>query len=306
MRVTRLSHAVGAEISGVDLAAPLDPQTRSAILAAWAEHRVLLFRAAELTLAQQVAFSREFGELELHPLVSLRHPQQPEIFEVTNRMVDGRPSESAEVGRVWHSDGAYTVRPPTGSLLHCQMIPSAGGSTWFNNMTMAYDALSPALQHMLDPLEVVNDLFDRGHVTTFVAKRDTNQVAADRKAVPAVVQPMVRVHPVTGRRALYLNPAVTRGILGLSSEESEGLLRFLFQHCVKPEFVYCHRWQVHDLVMWDNRCAMHLAPADYDPSETRQMFRTTLAGELHGRYLHDEPAIAQSPAATLESGSHGL
>ena len=292
MHIARLSNALGADVSGIDLASPLDERTRNGILQAWAEHGVLLFRNADITLAQQVAFSRQFGELELHPLVSLRHPQVPEIFEVTNRMVDGRPSETAEVGRVWHSDGAYTVRPPTGSLLLCRMIPGAGGSTWFNNMALAYDALSPLMQRMIDRLEVVNDLFDRGPVTNFVAQRDAERAAADRKAVPPVVQPIVRVHPVTGRKALYLNPAVTRCILGLTSEEGKGLLRFLFQHCVKPEFVYCHRWQVHDLVMWDNRCAMHLAPADYAPSEVRQMFRTTLAGEPHGRYLQGEPASA--------------
>lgn len=289
MKIKRLAWAVGAEVTGLDLSRPLPAPTVEALREAWWAHQVLVFRDADITLAQQVSFSRYFGELELHPLASFRHPEVPEVIEVTNRKIEGRPSETAEIGRIWHSDGAYTVRPPTASLLRCRQIPTAGGTTWFNNMVLAYESLSPVMRRCIDGLEVVNDLFGQGVGTTFVNKRDPYQMAADKKAVPAVVQPIVRVHPVTGRKALYLNPAVTRGILGMTPEEGEGLLRFLFEHSVKPEFVYCHRWQVHDMVMWDNRCAMHLAPADYDVAEIRQMFRTTLTGEPHGRLLEPVP-----------------
>ena len=294
LSIRRLSHAVGASIKGVDFLRPLAQATVEAILDAWHEHLVLVFPDARLTLEQHVAFTRHFGRLELHPLESLRHPEFPEVFEVTNRMIEGKPSETGEVGRIWHSDGAYTVRPPTASLLHCRALPRAGGTTWFNNMYLAYESLSAGMQRLVNSLEVVNDLLGDGAPTPFVAKRDAGTSARDKAALPEVVQPMVRVHPATGRRALYLNPVVTRRVMDMTVGESRGLLQYLFQHSVKPEFVYCHYWQVDDLVMWDNRCAMHLAPGDYPPSEVRQMYRTTLMGEPHGRYLHESPTRASS------------
>jgi len=284
-QVHRVAGALGAEIHGLDLSGPLSPEVVQALKAAWDEYLILIFPGAAIDLAQHVRFSRYFGELELHPLETFRHAQHPEIIEVTNRQIAGKPSETAEIGRVWHSDGAYTDCPPTGSLLHCRQIPSAGGNTWFNNMYLAYETLSPGMQRLVDGLEVINDLFAPGRGTIFVQQRDAAQAERDRRATPTVIQPMVRVHPQTGRKALYLNPAVTRCIVGMTPEESQPLLNSLFQHSVKPEFVYCHRWRVHDLVMWDNRCAMHLAPADYDKSEIRQMYRTTLRGVPHGRPL---------------------
>lgn len=284
-QVRPLAGALGAEIHGLDLSVPLSPEVVQALKVAWYEYLVLVFPGAAIDLAQHVRFSRYFGELELHPLETFRHADQPEVIEVTNRQIAGKPSETAEIGRVWHSDGAYTDRPPTGSLLHCRQIPSAGGNTWFNNMVLAYETLSPGMQRLVDGLEVINDLFTPGTGTVFVQQRDAAQAERDRRATPTVVQPMVRLHPETRRKALYLNPAVTRCIVDMTPEESQPLLNYLFQHSVKPEFVYCHRWRVHDLVMWDNRCAMHLAPADYDKSEIRQMYRTTLRGDPHGRHL---------------------
>jgi len=298
LTVRRLAHGLGAEVRGIDFTRPLAPATVEAVLRAWWQHNVLVFPDAAISLAEQVAFTRHFGELELHPLKALRHPVHPEIFEITNRMVEGRPSETAEVGRIWHSDGAFTVRPPTASLLRCLALPAAGGTTWFTNMAMAYDALSVGMKRLVDSLEVVNDLMGPGAPTPFVAKRESGQSAKERVDLPEVVQPMVRVHSDTGRKALYLNPVVTRRILDMSAEESQSILQYLFKHSVRPEFVYCHYWSVGDMVMWDNRCSMHLAPADYDPADVRQMVRTTLMGEPHGRYLHPQEAgTARKPAA---------
>jgi len=285
LRIRRLAHGLGATVNGVDFNAPLPTKVRDEISAAWAEHLLLVFPDADIDLEQHIAFSRNFGELELHPLRSLRHQHYPEIIEVTNRVADGKPSETGEVGRIWHSDGAYTTRPPTGSLLHCRALPSAGGTTWFNNMYLAYETLSPGMQRFADSHEVVNDLLGPGIATPFMQSRRDNLLKQDREDTSEVAQPMVRVHPVTGRKALYLNPNVTRRIVDMTAEESRGILDFLFQHCVRPEFVYCHYWQLHDLMVWDNRCSMHIAPRDYDHSEVRQMYRTTLIGEQLGRHL---------------------
>jgi taurine dioxygenase len=277
--VGRLAYGLGAEIVGLDLREPLQEQVIAAIRRAWLDNLVLVFPAQDLSLQQQISFSERFGELEVHPEKHFQHPHHPAIFEVTNRLIDGKPSASAEVGRQWHSDGAFTLRPPTGSLLHCRQLPSVGGDTWFTNMYAAFDSLSEALKKVVRTLEVVNDL---GRVKG-MSNRGHGIVDDHLHDNPPVVQPMVRVHPETGREALYLNESVTCCINGMTEEESEGLLKFLFRQSVRAEFTYRHRWRKGDVLLWDNRCSMHLAPKDYDGSEVRQMFRTTLRGEPLGR-----------------------
>ena len=273
IQVNRLAFGLGAEVSGLDLSRHHDHGTNAAIRQAWLQHQVLVFPGQDITLEQHIAFSRRFGELEVHPEKHYRHAQYPEIFEVTNRMVDGKKSLTAEVGLRWHSDGAFTLRPPTGSLLHCVQLPSVGGDTWFTNMYMAYDTLSPTLRGVVEGLHVVNDL------ASYTVVKQLDEHLHEN---PAVVQPLVRTHPETGRKALYLSETVTRQIHGMTREESMGLLQYLFQHCVRPQFTYRHRWRKHDLVMWDNRCTMHLAAGDYDRREVRQMYRTTLMGDAIG------------------------
>jgi taurine dioxygenase len=276
LEVRQLALHVGAEVRGIDPSKPLADETIAGIRAAWVKHGVLVFPGMDMSLAQQVAFSRQFGELELHPIPAARHPQYPEIMVVTNKASeDGKPSTTAETGRQWHSDGAFTLKPSLGSFLHCREIPGVGGDTWFTSMYAAFDALSPPMQRLAESLEVVNSLAKQ--TRTVDRRQDV------LKEVPPVIQPMVRVHSETGRKALYLNDTVTTGIAGLSADESDALLRFFFAHSVKPEFTYRHRWRPLDLVFWDNRSTMHLAPKDYAPGEPRYMCRTTLVGEASGR-----------------------
>lgn len=285
--IRRLSHALGAQVHGVDARKALTGALVTALRNAWLEHIVLVFPGQDLSLTEQIAFSRYFGELEAQPQRHFQHAEHPEIFEVTNRVIDGRKSPSGEVGRYWHSDGAFTLRPPTGSLLRCVELPSVGGDTWFNNMYMAFDSLSAEMKKLVRTLRVVNDL----GIVKGIRNRDTRMVDDHLNDNPPVVHTMVRIHPETGREALYLNQTVTRQIDGMTEEESQGLLAYLFAHSVRPEFTYRHRWTRHDMVMWDNRCGMHLAPADYDKRQVRQMFRTTLRGEpLGSRYV--EPVEA--------------
>ena len=281
IKVRRLAYGLGAEVLGVDPSRAQDAATVVAIRAAWLEHLVLVFPGMDMTVAQHVEFSRHFGELEAHPVAGLRDEDHPEMFRVTNRVTAGKRSETAEAGRVWHSDGAYTLRPPTGGFLHCHARPDVGGDTWFTNMYRAYDTLSATLKGIADRLSVVNDL---GAIPA-TKRRDTVKLAQAMRENPPVVQPMVRVHSETGRKALYLSEAVTRRIDGMSEEESRGLLQYLFAHSVRPEFTFRHTWRLHDLVLWDNRCAMHLAPPDFDQGQLREMFRTTLVGEPMGRAL---------------------
>jgi taurine dioxygenase len=276
LNVRPVAYALGAEITGVDASKPLSEDLVRRIKDAWFESQMLVFPNQQITLAEHIAFTRHFGEIELHPLMHARHQVHPEIFEITNKVVNGKPSETADIARRWHSDGAFTIRPPTGSLLHCRACPEVGGNTLFSNMYMAYDRLSDGLKSLLDKLEVVNDVMSADLLTR---NRDGKTVANELDANPPVIQPMVRMHPETGRKALYLNESVTRSIYGMTCEESEGLLEYLFRHSIRPEFTYRHAWKVHDIVMWDNRCTMHCAPKDYDSSHIRHMCRTTLMGE---------------------------
>jgi taurine dioxygenase len=277
MHIEPLAYSLGAEVHGIDPSRPLSGESVRRLRAAWLEHAVLVFPRAEMSIEQHIAFSRLFGELEVHPIPAARHPDHEEVMVVTNKeSASGERSITAETGRQWHSDGAYTLRPPTGSLLHCREVPSVGGDTWFTSMYAAYEALSPAMKRLVDQLFVVNSIAKQSR--TVDPRQDV------RKEIPPVVQPMVLVHPETGRRALYLNETVTTHIDGMTAEEGQGLLDFLFRHSVRPEFTYRHRWQMADLVLWDNRCTMHLAPRDYAAGQARYMCRTTLLGEWSGSF----------------------
>lgn len=288
MQVKKLAYGCGAEVTGVDLRKELPQAMINAIRAAWLEHLVLVFPGQDISIEQHIAFSRHFGELELHPVKDFQNDRYPEIIEITNRVIDGKPSETGEVGRNWHSDGAYTTRPPTGSLLHCRALPEYGGNTWFTSMVMAYDTLSPKMKLIVEDLEVVNDL-NYYYQQKGIGPRQAQKVEDDARRIPPVIQPMVRVHPETGKKALYLNEAVTRQIAGLSIDEGAGLLQYLFKHSVRAEFTYRHYWRLHDIVFWDNRSVMHLAPKDYDSDQIRHMCRTTLVGASSGRLWQQEP-----------------
>ncbi len=279
IEVKRLGYALGAGITGVDLAKPISDATIAEIRAAWLEHQVLVFPNADITAEQHIAFSCRFSDLEVGLTKHYRESANPGIVRVTNRVVDGKPSISRNVGRTWHSDSAFALVPPMGSLLHCRALPEVGGDTLFANMYMAYERLSPAFRRVIDPLEVVNDRLAAPELHW----TPPEQAAKERIEWPPTVQPIVRVHPETGRKAIYCNETVTVKIHGMTPEESEGLLKHLYAHCVRAEFVYRHRWELLDLVMWDNRCTMHLAPVDYDMSQVRDMSRTTLRGTPTGR-----------------------
>ncbi len=280
MKVRKLAYALGAEVLDVDITKPLDDETIRAIRAAWLENLVLVFRGREITHERHIAFSRYFGELELHQNKFNRHGDYPELYVVTNKpRSDGKPSDTRNAGRVWHSDGAYKLKPSMGSLLYSMEIPPVGGDTLFTNMYMAYDTLSETMKKFIDPLFAIND---RSAGKTD-AIRDPNHVAERLKLAPPVLNPVVRVHPESGRKALFVSSHVTTGIDGMKPEESRAILEFLFAHSVKQEFIFRHHWQLHDLVMWDNRCTMHLAPADFDTRHPRYMVRTTLNGTPLGR-----------------------
>jgi taurine dioxygenase len=289
MQIRKLSHALGAEVTGLDLRRITDADFE-VIERAWHEHLLLVFRDQQLDYADYIRFGARFGELEryLHSSNDYTHPDHPEIYFITNREMNGKPSETRDVGREWHTDQSYTARPLKATMLYCKEIPESGGDTMFANMYFAYERLSPKLQSVLDDLEAVHDFSLRvDKLSTYL---DAEKIAARRKKSPPVAHPAVRVHPETGRKALYVSEAVTSHFLGMTRDESAGLLEYLFRHSTQPEHTCRHRWSVDDVAIWDNRCTLHLALKDFDHSSPRHMVRMAVLGTPLGRVVTEPPA----------------
>jgi taurine dioxygenase len=275
-----LSRACGAEVTGIDLKRPLDPPSVERLHRALGEHGILLFRGVDLTPGEHVAFSRHFGPLETHVVGEFNLPEQPEVFVVSNVREEGKLKGAVYAGQYWHSDLSYMKKPSLGSLLLCREMPEVGGDTMWANMVLAYETLSEVMKSFLSDLKAVHD-YSHAYDTYFAHLKERPPLTPEQRAkTPPVEQPMVRTHPVTGRKALYVNPGFTKAIVGMPKEESQPILQMLFAHSTRPEFTYRHKWRVNDLVFWDNRCTMHYALADYDFSVRRHMHRTTVAGDV--------------------------
>ncbi len=269
--VTPIAGALGAEIGGVDLAADLPDDLVAEIRRAWLDHLVVFFRDQTLEPAAFLAFARRIGEPVEYPFVK-GMDDFPEIITVSKL-----PHETVNFGGIWHSDTVYLERPPMGTLLVAREVPPFGGDTMFANMYAAYEALSPGLQRVLDDLRAVHSS----------ALADVSKTREDRindagfgeQREFCSEHPVVRTHPETGRKALYVNIAHTLRFAGWTEDESKPLLRFLFDYAVRPEFTCRFQWRVGSVAMWDNRCAMHNPVNDYH-GYTRTMHRITLAGDV--------------------------
>ena len=275
-----LSDLIGLEISGLDLTGPLDDATFAKVKSLFETNSVVVFRDQRITPEQHIAFSRRFGELDRHDsLPRDRHPDYPELLLVTNiPETDGKESASKYTGQQWHSDMSFTLEPSLGSLLRGIVIPPVGGDTMFTNMTMAYDALSDGMKKLVEPLHAIHT--GRRKVLDANTEREKEQ----KKLNPPIAQPVVRVHPETGRKALYIGEKVSC-LVGMTEEESRPLIDYLVKHATRPQFVYRHQWKQDDIVLWDNRCTMHIALGDYAEGETRHLERTTVKGTPSGYYL---------------------
>lgn len=285
LQIRRLSHALGAEITGIDSGKPLTDDIFKAIYNAFLEHGILLFRGQSLTREQHIAFSRRFGELEITPAhrVANMDPAYPEIVLVTNKPRPAAgPAEKRPQGEGWHSDRSFSAIPAQASLLHAVTLPELGGDTMFSNGYLAYETLSAGLKKMLE------GLFG-AHIQEGSRSLDHSspERLAETRRLTRTAHPIVRVHPDTGRKSLYLAYRVKR-LVGLSVDESRPLLQSLLDHATRPQFVYRHVWQKDDIMVWDNRCVLHNAVNDYDRSQLRHMERTTVRGTPSG-YPYDGP-----------------
>jgi len=276
--VRRFNAPVGAEILGLDISKPINAEDFHRIHRAHLDHHVLVFRNQQITPQEHIDFSRRFGPLEIHVLHQFHLKNHPEILIVSNIKENGEPIGLGDAGAYWHSDLSYKPQPSLGSLLHAQELPSEGGDTLFADQHLAWEALSPELQQRILPLKA-----EHSYLAKYEELRAKNpwrpklsQAQVDQ--VKPAVQPVVRTHPETGRKALFVSEHFTTRIVGLPQEESDALLAELFVHSVKPDFVYRHRWAPHDLVFWDNRSLMHLAAGTPDHLR-RRLNRTTIAGD---------------------------
>jgi taurine dioxygenase len=258
---------IGAEVSGLDLTRPLSNLQLDEVHRALAEHQVLFFRDQKLDLDQHKAFGRYFGDLHIHP--NTPGPEgHPEILPIH---ADAGSKRIA--GENWHSDVSCDEVPPLGSILHLHTVPPAGGDTLFASMYAAYDALSPRFKAFLEGLTAT-------HSGDHVYRRTNALLGLDDrdKVFPKASHPIVRTHPVTGRKALYVNGGFTTHIDGLPKEESRAILDFLFAHSTQPAFQVRFRWQPQSVAFWDNRCVQHMALWDYFP-QVRSGYRVTVKGD---------------------------
>ena len=276
--VRPFSGAVGAEIIGLDLAKPVSAEDFTRIHRAHLDHHVLVFRGQRISPDQQIAFSRRFGQLQIHVLKQFLLAGHPEILIVSNIIENGQNIGLGDAGKFWHSDLSYKELPSLGSMLHAQELPSEGGDTLFADMHKAWDAVPDALRKVVEGRSAAHSYTARYAETKFEGNWRPTLTAEQLAQVQEVIHPVVRTHPENGRKALFVSEGFTTRIVGLPDDESRDVLQQLYALSVLEQNIYRHQWQPDDLVFWDNRSLIHLAtgcPAHL----RRKLYRTTIQGD---------------------------
>ena len=271
IEVKPIAGALGAEIHGSDLSQPLGNQTFQEIHDALMENLVIFFRDQDITPDQHKAFGRLFGELQIHPFAP-KLDGHPEILVIEND--EARPSRINN----WHTDVTFLEKPPLGSILHAQEVPETGGDTMWANMYGAYEALSDKLQGFLSGLVAVHDFSHNFGKRLLRQEGGYEKLKKAQAEMPPAEHPVIRTHPVTGRKGVFVNSAFTTHIKDMAAKESAALLGFLYEHVRTPEFTCRFHWRKHSIAFWDNRCTQHYPIADYWPAR-RRMQRLTVNGD---------------------------
>lgn len=273
LSIVKLTPHIGAMVEGIDFTQTLSNEQRQQLEAALLKHQVLFFRNQPITPQQQASFARQFGSLHIHPIFP-QADDQPEIVLLDSQQTDLRDNA------IWHTDVTFSQTPPLGSILAAKQVPDFGGDTLWSSGYAAFEGLSPALQRFLSGLTATHSLIKsfpqerfghtpEGFITWQQAQLDN----------PPVVHPVIRTHPITGKKLIFVNEGFTTKINELTDSESKAVLDFLFQHIAKPEFTVRWHWQNHDIAFWDNRATQHYATNDYDNHVHRVMHRATIDGD---------------------------
>ncbi len=280
MDVRQVGRSMGAEVTGVDLRR-LDDASFERIHEAFLAHQVLVVRDQAITPGVQIAFSRRFGPLEDQLNAHYTVEGYPEVLVLSNDIKDGKPVGLIDGGDFWHSDSSHRDKPSMATMLYAVKNPDNGGDTEFANMYAAYETLPGDLKRQIEALKGIHAVskLRNKRVTVSARRPDAKDFYEKQKSIPDQVWPLVRTHPETGRKALYVSPRFTVGIEGLPEQEADVLLDLLFAHQIRDEFLYRHRWRDRDLVIWDNRCVIHRATGGYAYPDVRTMHRTVIAGD---------------------------
>lgn len=274
MQVTKLTPNIGAEVTGVDLRKPLDEPMRRKLNAAVVDNVALVIRDQELTPPQYLAAMQNFGEIMPQHFTQYALPDCPLVHEVSNRHTD-KAGKQVRHGEGWHTDHTNHERPPKYTCLYAVALPSKGGGTAVVNMRAGYETLPSELKQKIADMQTVNVFLGSASATRSAPSAEAQ---AERKPVP-VLQPLVRTNPDNDSKALYFHPVKTENIVGMGPEESQALLKALLAHAVREEYTYRHQWRKGDILLWDNRAALHRALFDYDPNEYRLLYRVLVRGE---------------------------
>lgn len=272
LTVTPISSALGAQIDGVDLTQPLSVEQRDAIEQALLQHQVIFFKNQVITPQQQARFAANFGDLHIHPIYP-NVPEQPEVLVLDTAVTDVRDNA------VWHTDVTFLPTPALGAVLSAKQLPAFGGDTLWASGIAAFEGLSKPLQVLLDGLTATHDFTKSFPLERFGSTpEDLARWEQTRKNNPPLSHPVVRTHPVSGRKSLFVNEGFTTKINELSEAESDAILKLLFAHATRPEYTIRWRWQENDVAFWDNRVTQHYAVDDYRPNR-RVMHRATILGD---------------------------
>ena len=281
MEISHLSDSLGAEVSGVNLAT-VDAVEAELIKKIFHQHQILLFRNQEISIVEHINFSKYFGPLEVHISKDSLHKNHEEILLVSNVKENGKYIGVENAGDSWHSDLSYMPKPSLGSLLYALEVSEIGGDTEWLSMYDAYDTLPEDTKNRIHGLKARHSFnrYKNKRISVPKQRQQGGRERYEKISPPDVFHPVVRTHPETGKKALYISPRFTIGILDGSDDEGQDLLDELIEHSIQRKFIYHHEWRVGDLIMWDNRCTLHLACRGIPEGQIRHMHRTTISGDI--------------------------
>ena len=280
MQIKKLSNTFGAEIIGAEISDNLEENDLEIIMNAFLAFQVIVIRNQKLTAAEQKNFSQNFGNLDIHISSKNKHKDHPEVLILSNKKIKGKWIGATNAGDEWHTDTQYMQTPSKCTMLHALEVPESGGETAFINTYAAFDALSEGLRVKIKDLKGINSWNRLRNPRVKVPKQHGDGKSVYDIGHPDVLHPIVRTHPETGRKALYVSPRHTLFIEGLPESESEELLQKLFAVQQLPEITYIHKWRLGDVVIWDNRCTLHKGLGEIKPPGIRHLHRTLMAGSV--------------------------